>query len=124
MGGVAGVLQDLRSSHPRGNPRRGVRPAGEVGTNPVLLDSAHLPGQGLMAGWTGTCSAQLLEYAPRLSPLDGCSGHLLEVILASLLLVSRASRSWPRVCERSRRVRARAPAHSAHEPLVICPDAC
>ena len=28
MGGVAGVLQDLRSSHPRGNPREGVRPAG------------------------------------------------------------------------------------------------
>lgn len=52
--GWAGVLWDLRGSHPRGNPR-GLSPAGEVGTNPVLLDSAHLPGQGLMAGWTGTC---------------------------------------------------------------------
>ena len=59
--GCTGVLQDLRRSHPRGNPRGGVRPAGAVGTNPVLLDSAHLPGRGLMAGWTGTC----ISPAPR-----------------------------------------------------------
>ena len=44
--GWAGVLQDLRGSHPRVSPMGGLRLAGEAGTIPAPLDSAHLPAPG------------------------------------------------------------------------------